>query len=463
MTDYFTHHFKAASHYTVSTGYDHRLYSHDIAASAVHVRMLARQNIITEEEAKLIVNGLRAIREEIESGNFTWQEDREDLHMNIEGRLYELIGAPGAKVHTARSRNDQIATAMRLYMRDVINDDLVSIHTLKGVLIDLAEEHQNLMFPGYTHLQRAQPILLAHHLLAYVEMFERDSTRLKDALKRTNILPLGSGALAGVSYPIDREFVCKELEFDSVSANSMDAVSDRDYLVDYLAAAAITMMHCSRLAEELILWSSKEFGFVSLGDDWTTGSSMMPQKRNPDFMELARAKTGRVYGNLVGLLTVLKGLPLAYNRDLQEDKEAVFDTVDTLRATVEVICSVLKTAKFDTEAMEREAGDSSMLATDLADYLVLKGVAFREAYSIVAKLCSLGIPLNEMPIETFRNHHQDFDQDVYEITAMSSISGKNVSGGTAPNQVRQALRLARKRWAKGQIAFEGRVLDKGGS
>jgi argininosuccinate lyase len=449
MTDYTTHHFKMASHYTVSIGYDHRLYSHDITASAVHVRMLARQNIVTEEEAKTIVNGLELIRGEIESGNFNWREDREDLHMNIEGRLYELIGAPGAKVHTARSRNDQIATAMRLYMRDVINDDLVSVHNLKGILIDLAEEHQGRIMPGYTHLQRAQPILLAHHLLAYVEMFERDSIRLKDALTRTNILPLGSGALAGVAYPIDREFVCKELEFDSVSANSMDAVSDRDYLVDYLAAAAIAMMHCSRLAEEMILWSAKEFGFVSLGNDWTTGSSMMPQKKNPDFMELARGKTGRVYGNLVGLLTVLKGLPLAYNRDLQEDKEAVFDTVDTLGATLEVLCSVLKAAKFDTDVMEREAGDSSMFATDLADYLVSKGVAFREAYSIVVKLCSLGIPLNEIPIETFRSHHQDFAEDVYAITAKSSISGKNVSGGTAPNQVELALGFARKRWAKG--------------
>lgn len=449
MTDYSTHHFKAASHYTVSTGYDHRLYSDDIAASETHVFMLARQNIITEEEAKLIVNGLMTIRKEIESGNFTWREDREDLHMNIEGRLYELIGAPGAKVHTGRSRNDQIATAMRLYMRGVIEDDLIMIYRLKGILIDLAEKHQKAMIPGYTHLQRAQPILLAHHLLAYVEMFERDSSRLKDALKRTNILPLGSGALAGVAYPIDREFVRKRLGFDSVSANSMDAVSDRDYLVEYLSAAAITMMHCSRLAEELILWGSKEFGFVSFDDAWTTGSSMMPQKRNPDFMELARGKTGRVYGNLVGLLTVLKGLPLAYNRDLQEDKEAVFDTVDTLRATVEVIGSVLETAKFDTDAMEREAGDSSMLATDLADYLVSKGVAFREAYSIVAKLCSLGIPLDHIPIETFREHHRGFDQDVYKITAKSSISGKNVAGGTAPNQVKRAIGSARKRWLRG--------------
>ena len=446
MTNYTTHHFQATSRYTVSIGYDRRLYKHDIAASMVHVRMLACQRIITDSDAETIAGGLEQVRQEIEAGTFPWREELEDLHMNVEGRLHELVGGPAAKLHTARSRNDQVATAMRLYMRDAIQTTRERLHRLQGSLLDLAEAHSSTLVPGYTHLQRAQPVLLAHHLLAYVEMFERDIVRLDEAAQRTNILPLGSGALAGVPYPIDREFVAAELGFEALSANSMDAVSDRDYLVDFLAAAAICMMHCSRLAEELVLWSSQEFGFVRFATEWVTGSSMMPQKRNPDFVELARGKTGRVYGHLMGMLTMLKGLPLAYNRDLQEDKEAVFGAQDTLEATLDVFCGMLGSLEVDAERMRTAAEDSSMLATDLADYLVGKGVSFRDAHGVVAALCSLGVPLSQLPLETYQAHHLAFDKDVYQVTASASVSAKNVPGGTAPAQVDTALKTARRRW-----------------
>ena len=449
MTDYTTHRFRAASRYTVSLAFDRRLYHHDITASIAHARMLARQGIITEADGAAIESGLEDVRREIEAETFPWREELEDLHMNVEHRLHELVGEPAARLHTARSRNDQVATATRMYVRDAARDTAGRLRLLQGALLDAAEAHPGALLPGYTHLQRAQPVLLAHHLLAYVEMFERDAARMMACRGSANVLPLGSGALAGVPYPIDRESVARELGFDSVSANSMDAVSDRDYLVEFLAAASLAMMHCSRLGEELVLWSSQEFGFVRLGDDWVTGSSIMPHKRNPDFAELARGKTGRVYGHLVALLTVLKGLPLAYNRDLQEDKEALFDTTDTLEATLDAFCGMVKGLEVDEGRMRSAAEDPALLATDLADYLVAKGVAFREAHTAVSGLCDLaverGTPLGQLSLEEYQRFAPAFDSDVFQVTALSSASGKDVPGGTAPGRVAEALRRARQR------------------
>lgn len=449
MTDYSTHHFEAASRYTVSVGYDRRLYAYDIAGSIAHAQMLARQGVIAQADADAIAGGLEDVRREIESGAFPWREEYEDLHMNIEARLRELIGEPAACLHTARSRNDQTTTSTRLYVRDALDRAVRSLRALQGALLALAEREQDAIMPGYTHLQRAQPVPFAHHLLAYFEMFDRDAARFGDARKRVNILPLGSGALAGVPYPVDREGVARELGFDGVSANSMDAVSDRDYAVEYLAAAAATMMHCSRLAEEIVLWSSQEFGFIQLGREWVTGSSIMPQKRNPDFAEIARGKTGRVYGDLIGLLTMLKGLPLTYNRDLQEDKEGLFDAADTLDATLEAMRGMLGDCAVNAERMREAAEDSALLATDLADHLVGKGVPFREAHAAVSKLCEVaaerGVALTALPLEEMRALRPEFDADALLITAESSAVARDVPGGAAPARVREALAQARAR------------------
>ena len=371
------------SQYTVSIDYDRRLARQDIAGSIAHARMLAKQGIITQEDADLITEGLAQVAQEIEAGEFPWDPSLEDLHMNIESRLQTLIGAPAGRLHTARSRNDQIAVDMRLYTKEVIDDTVAKLRRVQSALVELAERHRGVVMPGYTHLQRAQPVLFAHHMLAYFQMFQRDIQRFSDCRRRTDVLPLGSGALAGVSYPSDREYLARELGFKEISANSMDAVSDRDFVLEYLAAAAICAMHLSRLAEEIVLWSSREFAFVALSEKFTTGSSIMPQKRNPDFAELARGKTGRVYGNLLGLLTVLKGLPLTYNRDLQEDKEGFFDTVDTLASTLDVFQGMLAGLTLNEDRVAALAGESQSLATDLADYLVGKGVPFRVAHGIV--------------------------------------------------------------------------------
>ncbi len=449
MADYATHHFTAASRYTVSVDYDRRLYAHDIEASIAHARMLGRQGIVSEADAEAIVGGLGDVRREIEAGGFDWRDDLEDLHMNIEARLHELIGEPAARLHTARSRNDQVATVTRMYVRDAIAETIAGLRRLQDALVSVAEAHREAIMPGYTHMQRAQPVLFAHHLLAYFEMFDRDAERFSETAARTNVLPLGAGALAGVPYPIDREWVAGELGFDGLSANSMDAVADRDYIVEFLADAAICMMHCSRLAEELVLWSSTEFGYVRLGSEWVTGSSIMPQKRNPDFAELARGKTGRVYGSLVALLTVLKGLPLAYNRDLQEDKEGLFDTVDTLGATLDAFCGMLGSIEVDEARMEEAAQDSALLATDMADYLVGKGVAFRDAHAAVSALSEAasarGVGLGELSLDELRERSPAFDADVKDLTARASVAARDVEGGTAPSRVADALARARKR------------------
>ena len=435
--------------YTASIAYDRRLYRHDIAGSIAHARMLAKQGIIAGDDAESIVRGLEEICEEIERGDFPFREELEDIHLNIEARLNEKIGEAAGRLHTARSRNDQIATDMRLFVMEACDDALLAIRGLQTALLDLAEANQGTIMPGYTHLQRAQPVLFAHHLLAYFEMLDRDSGRLRDCRLRADELPLGAGALAGAPYPLDREFVASELGFSRVSRNSIDAVADRDFVIEFQAAAATAMMHLSRLAEEIVLWCSDEFGFVRLADMFATGSSIMPQKRNPDVAELARGRAGRVYGNLMAILTTLKGLPLAYNRDLQEDKQPLFDTVDTLLPTLETFAALLLALRVDSERMEDAARNSYTLATDLADYLVRKGMPFREAHQTVAELVRYAEgdrkPLSGLSLEEYRGFSPLFDHDVLALDVRASIAARDVPGGTAPSRVAEALRTARER------------------
>ena len=433
--------------YTSSIHYDQRLYRQDIAGSIAHVMMLAKQAIVEGGDADLIVQGLKQVEQEIQAGTFPWDPALEDLHMNIEGRLHLLIGPTAGRLHTGRSRNDQIALDMRLYTKEVASATIKGLRVVQQVLVELSGRYSQVVMPGYTHTQRAQPVLFAHHMLAYFEMFQRDVSRFRDCHRRADVMPLGSGALAGVAYPTDREFLANELGFSQISANSMDAVSDRDFVVDYLAAASICMMHLSRLAEEIVLWSTREFEFISLAEEYTTGSSIMPQKRNPDYAELARGKTGRVYGNLLGLLTVLKGLPLTYNRDLQEDKEGFFDTVDTLLPTLEVFQGMLSGLTLNVDRLTRLAGESQALATDLADYLVGKGIPFREAHGVVRELCryseSQGKELQTLELKEYQRFSPKFDETVYLITAESSAAARNLPGGTAPAQVAEALAQAK--------------------
>ena len=437
--------------YTISIPFDRRLYRQDIAGSVAHAKMLGKQEIISEGESRAIVDGLQSVKDELERGEFPFRDELEDIHMNIEARLSELIGDVAGKLHTGRSRNDQVALDVRMFVKDAIGDTLTLLRRVQSALLEQAEANLETVMPGYTHLQRAQPVLLAHHLLAYIEMVQRDAERFQGCLERTDILPLGAGALAGVTYPIDREYVAEELGFSKVSRNSMDAVADRDFVVEYHSAAAITIMHLSRLAEEMVYWSSEEFGFIALADDYTTGSSIMPQKRNPDVAELVRAKTGRVYGNLVAALTTLKGLPLAYNKDLQEDKEALFDTVDTLNDTLEVFAGMVSTMKVDskrTREAAEEAVRKGILATDLADYLAEKGLPFRQAHGAVKELTAYAIkeskPLNELSLAEYKRFSKLFEEDARSISVESSIAARDVPGGTAPGRVRQALREARE-------------------
>ena len=434
--------------YTESISYDRRLYKYDIAGSIVHAEMLAKQGIITAADAKLICGGLASIWNEIEKGKFIFSLEHEDIHMNIEARLIEKIGDVGRKLHTARSRNDQVALDVRMYVKEAIGDTIEKLKALQAALLDVAEANKDAVMPGYTHVQRAQPVLLAHHLLAYFEMLERDVARFLDCLVRTNVMPLGSGALAGTPYPLDRESVARELGFSRISQNSMDAVSDRDFVIEYEAAASITMMHLSRLAEELVLWSSAEFGFIEIDDASATTSSMMPQKKNPDVAELARGKTGRVYGHLMAMLTLMKGLPLAYNRDMQEDKEGLFDTVDTLIGTLDVFAGMVGTLKFKAERAASAAGEGYMLATDLADYLVAKGMPFREAHGVVGALVQYAIDkgksFDKLSIAEYKKFSPKFGKDVYKISVQTSVAARNTMGGTAPAQVKKQLARARK-------------------
>ena len=440
---------RRALDYSASIAFDRRLYAHDIDASIAHVRMLAKQGIVPGDDAEAIARGLEDIRAEIERDEFPFHQELEDIHLNIEARLKEKIGEAAGRLHTARSRNDQIATDMRLYVMEACDRAAAGVRDVQAALLTLAEANRDVIMPGYTHLQRAQPLLLAHHLLAYIQMLERDGERFGDCRRRADALPLGSGALSGVPYPIDREFVARELGFSRLAENSVDAVADRDFVVEYQSAAAMTMMHLSRLAEEIVLWASDEFGFIGLPEEFSTGSSIMPQKRNPDVAELARGKTGRVYGNLMAILTTLKGLPLAYNRDLQEDKQPLFDTVDTLMGTLEVMAAMLPALRVDPLLPEAAARGSYVLATDVADYLVRKGAPFREAHQAVAELVRYaqmeGKALPELSLEEYRRFSPAFEEDVLALDLRTAIEARDAPGGTSWRQVEAALKRARKR------------------
>jgi argininosuccinate lyase len=441
--------------YTASIDFDRRLAAADIEGSLAHARMLASVGVLSAADLVAIERGLTAIGEEIHRGTFAWSTDLEDVHLNIESRLIALIGDAGKRLHTGRSRNDQVATDLRLYVRAAIDDISAAIAALRGALLDLAEPHAATIMPGFTHLQIAQPVTFGHHLLAYEAMLARDAERLVDCRRRVNRLPLGSAALAGTSFPIDRERVARELGFEGLCPNSLDAVSDRDFAIEFAADAALLMMHLSRFAEELVLWSSPRFGFVRLADRFCTGSSIMPQKKNPDVPELVRGKTGRVYGDLVALLTVMKAQPLAYNKDNQEDKAPVFDLVDTLLPTLAVVTAlVIDGIEVDAERMRAAANEGYATATDLADYLVKKGLPFRDAHEAVARAVrhaeSEQCDLATLSLATLRRYSPLIEDDVYAVlTLEGSVASRNHPGGTAPAQVRAAIRAARTLLATG--------------
>ena len=435
--------------FNASISVDRVLAEHDVRGSIAHATMLQEAGILTADEAATITDGLQAVLQDIRAGTFQWQEALEDVHMNIEHALTEKIGPLGGKLHTARSRNDQVATDFRLWVREHTEGLIAELDRLRGVLVTLGEQHLDVIMPGYTHLQVAQPVLLAHHLLAYFEMFGRDADRLRDSLARTNISPLGAGALAGTGFPIDRDRTAELLGFDRPAANSLDAVSDRDFALELLAACSISMMHLSRLSEELILWSSQEFGFIELPDSHTTGSSIMPQKKNPDVSELVRGKTGRVYGSLLGLLTTMKGLPLAYNKDMQEDKEGVFDAATTLLVCLRLTGDMLQKIRVNRERMYFAAGRGYSNATDLADHLVGKGLPFRSAHEVTGKLVALGIregrDLQDLELTQLQQVEPLIDEEVFEVLKLESVVNARQSyGGTGTDQVRQQLELARR-------------------
>jgi argininosuccinate lyase len=435
--------------FTESVSFDKRLALHDIAGSLAHVQMLAHVKVLTTKESESISKGLETIRAQIESGKFEWQTALEDVHMNIESALVEGIGEVGKKLHTGRSRNDQVATDIRLYLREVVDSLSAQLVTLMTVIVDIAEQQTETIMPGFTHLQSAQPVTFGHHMLAWYEMLKRDQQRLVDCRKRINVLPLGSAALAGTSFPIDREFSAKLLGFDAVSNNSLDAVSDRDFVIEFSAASSLIMMHLSRFSEELVLWISPQFGFIDLGDAYCTGSSIMPQKKNPDIPELVRGKTGRVYGDLHALLTIMKGQPLAYNRDNQEDKEALFDVVDTVQASLHAYAGLLQTLVVNKDVMLDAAEKGYATATDLADYLVKKGMPFRDAHSVVGKTVQFAIQekrnLSDLSITELKGFSDKIDEDIYQfLELIGSVAARDHKGGTAPAQVKQSVQEARE-------------------
>lgn len=430
--------------FTASVGFDKRLYRHDIAGSIAHARMLAHVGVLSEQERDSIIKGLQEIEQDIERGEFAWSTELEDVHMNIEARLTDRIGSVGKKLHTGRSRNDQVATDIRLYLRDEIRQIAAEITRLIEGLLSLADIESETIMPGFTHLQTAQPVTFGHHMLAWVEMLLRDLSRLKDSYQRVNVMPLGSAALAGTTYPIDREFTARELGFAAIAENSLDAVSDRDFAIELVSSAAMLMMHLSRFSEELILWSSAQFDFVDLGDSFCTGSSIMPQKKNPDVPELVRGKSGRIYGHLVALLTLMKGQPLAYNKDNQEDKEPLFDTIDNLKGCLKLYADMMPQITVKRDNMYEAARRGFSTATDLADYLVRKGVPFRDAHEIVGKAVRHGVDsgkdLSEMSLEELRTFSDSINEDVFEVlTLEGSVAARNHLGGTAPTQVRAAI------------------------
>ena len=436
--------------FTASVNFDKRLYKHDIQGSIAHATMLAKVGVLTDSERDAIINGLTAIRQEIETGQFEWRVDLEDVHMNIESRLTDRIGIAGKKLHTGRSRNDQVATDIRLYLRDEIDQTRAILRRLQTGLLDLAEREASTIMAGFTHLQTAQPVTFGHHLLAWFEMLVRDDERLADCRKRVNRMPLGSAALAGTTYPIDRAYTAELLGFEAVCENSLDAVSDRDFAIEFCAAASLTMMHLSRMSEELILWNSQQFKFVDIPDRFCTGSSIMPQKKNPDVPELVRGKTGRVNGHLISLLTLMKGQPLAYNKDNQEDKEPLFDALDTLQASLRAFADMVPALKPNREAMREAALRGFATATDLADYLVKRGTAFRDAHEIVGKAVAYGVQtgkdLSAMTLAELQQFSNTIEQDVFEVLSLEgSVNARNHIGGTAPNQVVAAVQRARSR------------------
>ena len=448
--------------YTSSVFFDKRLWQADIAGSLAHAEMLAAQNIISQADYAAIQKGMAQITQEIEAGQFDWQLDLEDVHLNIEARLTALVGDAGKRLHTGRSRNDQVATDVRLWLRGEIDLIVELLRALQLSLVEVAERNVDVILPGFTHLQVAQPVSFAHHLLAYVEMFERDAQRMQDVRKRVNVLPLGSAALAGTTYPLDRERVARTLGMEGVCQNSLDGVSDRDFAIEFSAAASLVMVHISRLSEELIVWMSQNFGFIRIADRFTTGSSIMPQKKNPDVPELARGKTGRVVGHLMGLITLMKGQPLAYNKDNQEDKEPLFDTVDTLKDTLRIFAEMVGGQvnphtgckeggiTVNAAAMRAAAQKGYATATDLADYLVKKGLPFRDAHETVAHAVKLasqkGVDLSELPLEELQSFNSNVQADVFEVLSLEgSLNARNTLGGTAPAQVRTQLQRHRAR------------------
>nr|WP_299245674.1 argininosuccinate lyase [uncultured Halomonas sp.] len=434
--------------FTASVDFDRRLYHHDIRGSKAHATMLERVGVLTSEECEAILNGLAEVEAEIEAGQFPWSVALEDVHMNIEARLTEKIGTTGKKLHTGRSRNDQVATDIRLYLRDEIDVVDAELARLRSGMIELADREADTIMPGFTHLQTAQPVTFGHHLLAWQEMIARDQERLRDCRKRVNVMPLGAAALAGTTYPIDRHVTAELLGFESPAENSLDAVSDRDFAIEFVSFASLLLMHLSRMSEELVLWSSAQFDFIDLPDRFCTGSSIMPQKKNPDVPELVRGKSGRVYGHLMSLLTLMKSQPLAYNKDNQEDKEPLFDTLDTVKGCLKAFADMVPAIEAKTERMFEAARKGFSTATDLADYLVRKGVAFRDAHEIVGQSVAYGIEqgkdLSEMSLEELRQFSGAIADDVFEVlTLEGSVAARNHIGGTAPNQVRAAAQRAR--------------------
>jgi len=441
--------------FTASVGFDQRLYRQDIEGSIAHARMLARQGILSDKERDEIVNGLEAIRQRIAAGDFKWSVPLEDVHMNIEAALTAAIGDPGKRLHTGRSRNDQVATDIRLWLRDEIDGIVAELRRLQLGLLDVAEREAETILPGFTHLQVAQPITFGHHMMAWHAMLDRDASRLLDCRRRLNRMPLGAAALAGTSFPIDRAYTAELLGFDGPTENSLDAVSDRDFAIELAACASILMMHLSRFSEELIIWSSAQFGFIELSDAFCTGSSIMPQKKNPDVPELIRGKTGRIFGHLMALLTLMKGQPLAYNKDNQEDKEPLFDTVDNLRGSLKVFADMIGALTCNRERMRAAALQGFATATDLADYLVRKGIPFRDAHEIVGKAVALGVrggrDLAELTLDELRRFSPAIGEDVFAVlTLEGSVAARDHIGGTAPKQVREAIARARAAHAAGE-------------
>ncbi|AQZ94393.1 argininosuccinate lyase [Halopseudomonas phragmitis] len=435
--------------FTASVDFDQRLYKHDIQGSIAHATMLCKVGVLSEAERNAIIDGLTEIQAEIEAGQFDWRVDLEDVHMNIEARLTARIGITGKKLHTGRSRNDQVATDIRLWLREEIDVIVTELERLQRGLLDQAEQHAAVIMPGFTHLQTAQPVTFGHHLLAWFEMLQRDRERLQDCRKRVNRMPLGSAALAGTTYPIDRSITCELLGFEAVSGNSLDGVSDRDFAIEFCAAAALAMMHLSRFSEELVLWTSAQFNFIELPDRFCTGSSIMPQKKNPDVPELVRGKSGRVYGHLMGLLTLMKSQPLAYNKDNQEDKEPLFDAVDTLRDSLRAFADMIPAIKPRVDVMREAARRGFSTATDLADYLVRKGIPFRDCHEIVGHAVKYGVDsgkdLAEMSLDELRRFSDQIGEDVFEVlTLEGSVNARDHIGGTAPAQVLAAVGRGRQ-------------------